>query len=157
MQSLQGTKIKNLNTLVDISLHLQTKKWIQDLNLGFTELHYVADNEQICDAIINASMLLMCREYPLLNYQSTTLPSTMLTYSPVNTIHIHHSGHGHFVTSSSSAGKVKIYDSLNLTPTQELLDHIKAVCSVDSSHPEIEQVFIFQQHKMEMLTAIFLE
>ena len=101
MQLLQGTKIRKFNTLVDISLHLQNKKWIPDLNLGFTDLHYIADNEQICDAITNASMLLICREYLLLNYQSTTLPSTMSTYSPVNTIHIHHNGHGHFVTSSS--------------------------------------------------------
>ena len=79
MQLLQRTKIKKLNTLVIVSMHLQNKKWIPDLNLGFTELHYIADNEQICDTIINASMLLICREYPLLNYHSTTLPSTMLT------------------------------------------------------------------------------
>ena len=54
--------------------------------------------------------LLICREYLLLNYPSTTLASTMLTYSPVNTIHIHN-GHGLFVTSSLSR-KVKTYDSL---------------------------------------------
>ena len=88
-------------------------------------------------------MLLICRECPLLNYHATILPLTMLTYSPVNTIHIHHNGHGHFVVSPSSpVGKVKIYDSLNLTPTQELLDQIKAVYSVDSSLPEIGRVFI---------------
>ena len=88
-------------------------------------------------------MLLICRECPLLNYHATILPLTMLTYSPVNTIHIHHNGHGHFVASSSSSvGKVKIYDSLNLTPTQELLDQIKAAYSVDSSLPEIGRVFI---------------
>ena len=95
MHLLQGTKIKKLNTLVDVSLHLQNKKSIPDLNLGFTELNYitVTDNEQICDAIINASMLLISVEYPLLNYQSLTLPSTMLTYSQVNTIHIYYNGH----------------------------------------------------------------
>ena len=96
-----------MNTLVDVSLHLQNKKSIPHLNLGFTELNYITDNEQICDAIINASMLLTSREYLLLNYHSTSLPSTMLTYNPMNTIHIHHNGHGHFVTSSSLAGKVK--------------------------------------------------
>ena len=123
-------------------MHSQNKKWIPDLSLGFTELNYITDNEQICDAIINASMLLICRKYLLLNNQSNTLPLTMLTYSPVNTIHIYQNGHGNFVTSSSLAGKVKIYDSLNLIPTQELLDQIKAVYSVDSSLPEIGQVFI---------------
>ena len=66
----------------------------------------------------------------------------MLTYGLVNTIHIHHNGHGHFVTSSSFAGKVKMYDSINLTPIKELLDHIEVVYSVDSSFSEIEQVFI---------------
>ena len=94
MHLLQGTKIKKLNTLVDVSLHLQNKKSIPDLNLGFTELNYITDNEQICDAIINASMLLICVEYPLLNYQSLTLPLTMLTYSQVNTSHIYYNGHG---------------------------------------------------------------
>ena len=69
MQLLQGTKIKKLNTLIDLSLHLQNIKWISNLHLGFTELHYSADNEQICDTIINASLLLICTEYPLLNYQ----------------------------------------------------------------------------------------
>ena len=44
----------------------------------------------------------------------------------------------HFVTLSSLAGKVNIYDSLNLTPTQELLDQVEAVYSVNSSLPEIE-------------------
>ena len=63
----------------------------------------------------------------------------MLMYSPVNTIHIHYNGHDHFVTSSSSlAGKIKTYDSLNLTPIQELLYQIQAVYSVDSTLPETE-------------------
>ena len=100
-------------------------------------------------------MLLICREYPLLNYQTTTLPATILTYSPVNTIHIHHSGHGHFVISSSLAGKVKIYDSLNLTPPQELLDQIKPVYSVDSSLPEIVQVFISATQNGNVDCSIF--
>ena len=45
-------------------------------------------------------------------------------------------------SSSLLAGKVNIYDSLKLTPTQELLDQIKAVYSVDSAFPEIEKIFI---------------
>ena len=94
MQLLRGTKIKKLNTLVDVRLHLQNKKWIPDLNFDVSELHYIVDNEKICDAIVNASMLLICRKYPFLNYQSTTVPSTMLTHSPLNTIYIHHNGHG---------------------------------------------------------------
>ena len=101
MQLLQRTKIKKLNTLVGVSLHFQKKKWIPDLNLGFTKVNYITDNKQICDAIINASMLLICREFLLFNNQSNTLPLTMLIYSPVNTIHVHHNSHRRFVTSSS--------------------------------------------------------
>ena len=62
----------------------------------------------------------------------------MLMYRPVNTIHIHNNGHDHFVTSSSLAAKIKTYDSLNLTPIQELLYQIQAVYSVDSTLPETE-------------------
>ena len=77
----------------------------------------------------------------------------MLTYSPVNTIHIHN-GHGLFVTSSSLSRKVKTYDSLK--PTQELLHQIKAVYSVGSSFPETEQVFILVTQNGNVDSGIFL-
>ena len=48
----------------------------------------------------------------------------MLTFSPVQTIHIHHHGKGHFVTASSLTNKIKIYDSPNTKPTTELLEQI---------------------------------
>ena len=74
------------------------------------------------------------------NIQSTTLPASMLTFRPVQTIHIHHNGKGHFVTSSSLKNKVKIYDSLNTKPATELLEQITAIYSCDPTIPEILQV-----------------
>ena len=93
----------------------------------------------MCDAIMNAAMLLICKETPTINIQSTALPASMLTFSPVQAIYIHHNGKGHFV-SSSLTNKVKICDSLNTKPMTELLEQITGIHSCDSTIPEILQV-----------------
>ena len=89
---------------------------------------------------MNAAILLICKETPTLNIQSTTLPASMFTFSPVKTIHIHHNGKGHFIISSSLTNKVKIYDCMNIKPTTELLEQIIAIYSCDSTIPEILHV-----------------
>ena len=50
------------------------------------------------------------------------------------TIHIHSNGRGHFVTTASIGGKVKIFDSLNLSPSPELM---KQICTLYSPDPKI--------------------
>ena len=75
-----------------------------------------------------------------LNIKSTTLPASIFTFSPAQTILIHHNEKGHFVTSFSLRNKVKIYDSLNTKPTTELLEQITAIYSCDSIIPKILQV-----------------
>ena len=97
-------------------------------------MQFLTNNEQICDAVVNTAMLLMCKETPTFNIQSTTLPASMFTFSPVQTIHIHHNGKGHYVTLSSLANKVKIFDSMNTKPTAEPLKQITAIYSSDSTN-----------------------
>ena len=87
-------KEKKLNTLLEINSRSFEEIWLPHLNLGFTEMQFLTNNEQICDAIVNVAMLLIWKETPRLNIQSTTLPASMLTFSPVKTIHIHHNGKG---------------------------------------------------------------
>ena len=101
IEYFRKNKEKKLKTLLEINSRSSEEIWLPHLNLGFTEIQFVTNNDQICDAIVNAAMLLICKETPRLNIQSTTLPASMLTFSPVKTIHIHHNSKGHFVTSSS--------------------------------------------------------
>ena len=129
--------------LLEINSRSSEEIWIPNLNLGFTEMQFLTNNKQICDAILNAAMLLICKETPTLNIQSTTLPASMFTFSPVKTIHIHHNGKGHFIISSSLTNKVKIYDCMNIKPTTELLEQIIAIYSCDSTIPEILHVYIY--------------
>ena len=103
-------------------------------------MQFLANNEQICDAIMNAAMLLICKETPTFNIQSTILPASILTFSPVKTIHIYHNGKGHLVTSHFLTNKVKICDSMNIKPTTELLEQIIEIYSCDSTIPDILQV-----------------
>ena len=41
-------------------------------------MQFIANNEQICDAIMNAAILLICKETPTFNIQSTTLPASII-------------------------------------------------------------------------------
>ena len=45
-------------------------------------MQFLKNNQQLCDAIVKAAMLFICKETPTLNYQSTTLPASMLIFSP---------------------------------------------------------------------------
>ena len=102
-------------------------------------MQFLRNNEQICDAIVTVAMLLIYKETLPLNILST-LPASILTFSSVQTIHIHHNGKGHFVFSSFSTNKVKIYNSLNTKPTTELFEQITTLYSFDSIIPKILQV-----------------
>ena len=55
-------------------------------------------------------------------------------FCPYETIHIHSNGRGHFVTTTSIGGNVKIFDSLNLSPSLEL---IKQICTFYSPDHDI--------------------
>ena len=65
-------KEKKLNALLEINSRSAEEIWLPHLNLGFTEMQFLTNNKQICDAIVNAIMDLICKETPTLNIQSTT-------------------------------------------------------------------------------------
>lgn len=60
----------------------------------------------------------------------------------LQTIHIHHNGKGHFVTSWYLTNKVKLYDSLNTKPATELLKQITGTYFCDFTTPEILHVIL---------------
>lgn len=50
----------------------------------------------------------------------------------MESLDIHNSGAGHFVTSSSTVNIARVYDSLNLQPTENLIKQIKQIYSPNS-------------------------
>ena len=101
--------------------------------------------EQICDNIATAAMALLMQRNPLLTIQPTLLCQSpdLLQYSPDETIHVHHNGAGHFVTSSTVGATLRIYDSLNLTLTADLWTQLAALFSPDQrTRPHAQQVYM---------------
>ena len=66
--------------------------------------------------------------------KSVVFNEHLLQFYPYETIHIHSNGRGHFITITSIPGKVKIFDSLNLSPSPELM---KQICTLYSPDPNI--------------------
>ena len=91
------------------------------------EMQSIVDGSKLCDNITTAAMRLVMQYNPLLQIQPTSLNSDLLQYCPSETIHIHHNGADHFVTSSSIGGEVKLYDSLNISPTEGLFKQLSAL------------------------------
>lgn len=149
VNTLQNNKIRKINTYLNLadSNHIPDT-WIPQLGLTETEKRFLYNNEQLCDNIVNAAMKLIMRDNPLLHIQSSTLDSKFLVHSPLETLHIHHNRRGHFVTTTSIGGIVKLYDSLNLPPTTELLEQIAAIYSPDQNViPVVKQCTI--QHEQQ--------
>ena len=131
----QATKWKKINNLID-QLPRGNDSWIQNLGLTVTEKNFITNGEEICDNIVNAAASLLMRVNPLLNIQSATLDSSLLSHNPMESIHIHHNAAHHFVTTSSFGGKVILYDSMNIAPTNQLKEQITAIYSPDNTIPE---------------------
>lgn len=137
-----GRKKKKINRLKENEPKLadlkncQTKKsdedlWISSLNLGMTEKEFLISGENICDRLIDAGMKLLQKKFPFFTFQSACFNDEQLVYDPFPTIHIHHTGINHFVTSTSIGGAVRVFDSLNMAPTEKLISEIKVIYSPD--------------------------
>ena len=142
--SNQSCKLKKLHRDITLLSSSQNgENWLPTLNLKRTEQGYITNDEQLCDSIINAASQLIMRENPLLHIQSASFSNAHLVYCPEETIHIHHNGRGHFVTSTSISNKVTIYDSLNSPPSRQLIDQLTSLYSPDPNiTPHIEQAHI---------------
>ena len=108
--------------------------WIPNLGLTSVEKSFLDNDQDICDKLVDAGMKLLTRDFPQFEYHSSVLDHNHLAFSPHPTIHIHHTGNHHFVTISSTTGQVIIYDSLNLTPPEELFLQLSCLYS---PHKEI--------------------
>ena len=116
--------------------------WIPEMALHESERSFIISNEEISDASINAAISIMNRHSPHLFLQQCSMIPSMLVYAPLETVHIHHNNRHHFCTSSSIGGNVRIFDSLNTPPSQELMRQLTAIYSPDDSAPQSFQITI---------------
>ena len=80
--------------------------WIPNLGLTSVEKSFLDNDQDICDKLVDAGMKLLTRDFPQFEYHSSVLDHNHLAFSPHPTIHIHHIGNHHFLTSSSTTGQV---------------------------------------------------
>ena len=91
-------------------------------------------------------MNLLQKQYPTITTQPPSLAfSTGFSYCPSETVQITHTGAYHWVLLSSMYSKIAIYDSLNLQPTDFLLNQIRQLFSYDNSMPNFEQIKCYEQ------------
>ena len=76
-------------------------------------------------------MTLLYQQKPSFTFHSTAFNHQFLQHYPFETIHVHYDGKGHFVTSTSVCGNVKLFDSLNLLPSEDLMKQIIVLYSPD--------------------------
>ena len=101
----------------------------------------IRNNEEIDDFIILQAMNLLQKQYPTITTQPTSLAfSTGYNYCSSETVQITHTGAHYWVLISSMYSKIAIYDSLNLQPTDFLLNRIRQSFSCDNSMPNFEQI-----------------
>ena len=124
-----------------------SNSWIPELSLTNTEKNFILNGEYICDRIIDSSMTLIHQRKPCFIFQSTSFNHNLLQYCPYQVIHIHHDGNSHFITTTNSPdGSIKLYDSLHLPPSSDLLKQIRSIYSPDPNiTPTILQAEIKQQ------------
>ena len=101
-------------------------------------------------------MSLLKQEFTHFNFQSTAFNHNLLQFEPQPTIHIHHNGHHHFLTSSSVTGKVIIYDSLTSQPTHDLYKQLARIYSPDYDViPDIYQSVVANKQQGSRDCGIF--
>jgi hypothetical protein len=86
--------------------------------------------QELDDGITTKAMQLLMRQRPDLEIQPTSLSQVprMLQRCVDPTLFIHHTGRQHhFVTSTSIGGTVRVYDSLNLSPSHSLIEQMAAI------------------------------
>ena len=133
---LEKEKHKKLNELSpSLSEIANTQnQWILYLNLTNQDQLNIWNNEEIDDFIILQARNLLQKQCPTITTRPPGLAfSTGYSYCTSETVQITHTGAHHWVLLSSMYSKIAIYDSLNLQPTDFLLNQIRQLFSYDNS------------------------
>ena len=132
-------KTKKLNRLIKSQSHTSARKsgqstqtlWIPEFSLTSDDRQSILDGDYISDCVIKAAMALLHEQRPFFMFQSLCFNHQFLHYNPWESIHINHDGRDYFVTTTSVGGNVEIYDSLNLSPSSDLMKQICVLYSPD--------------------------
>ena len=132
-------KTKKLNRLIKSQSHTSARKsgqstqtlWIPEFSLTSDDRQSILDGDYISDRVIDAAMALLHKQRPFYMFQSVCFNYQFLHYFPWESIHICHDGRDHFVTTTTVGGNVKIFDSLNLSPSSDLMKQIHVLYSPD--------------------------
>ena len=145
LEKRKHKKFKKLSPSLSEIWNTQNQ-WIPDLNLTNQDRLNIRNKEEIDDFIILQAMNLLQKQYPTITTQTPSLAfSTGYSYCPSETVQITHTGAHHWVLLSSMYSKIAIYDSLNLQPTDFLLNQIRQLFSCDNSMPNFEQIKCYEQ------------
>ena len=145
LEKRKHKKFKKLSPSLSEIWNTQNQ-WIPDLNLTNQDRLNIRNKEEIDDFIILQAMNLLQKQYPTITTQPPSLAfSTGYSYCPSETVQITHTGAHHWVLLSSMYSKTAIYDSLNLQPTDFLLNQIWQLFSCDNSMPNFEQIKCYEQ------------
>lgn len=156
LEFLQKTKVKKMTSLLTKLQNNKSREWwIPSLYLTNEDKQTIVENQPICDQVINSAMSCLMKSKPYLAIQPTTFGERFLTYCSTETIHIHHTGSFHFVTSSSIGRTINVYDSLNTSPTTALMKQVTALYSHDDSPPQTFLLPMKQQQEGSTDCGIF--
>ena len=105
----------------------------------------IRNNEKIDDFIIRQAMNLLQKQYPTVTTQPPCLAfSTDYSYCSSETTQITHTGAHDWVLLSFMYSKTAIYCSLNLKPTDFLLNQIPQLFSYINSIQNFEQIKCYE-------------
>ena len=128
-----------MNRLIKSQSHTLARKsgqstqtlWIPEFSLTSDDRQSILDGDYISDLVIDAAMALLQKQHQFFMFQSVCFNHQFLHYYPWESIHIHHDGRDHFFTTTSVGGNVKLFDSLNLSPSSDLMKQIHVLYSPD--------------------------
>jgi len=106
------------------------------------EIRTVASGKLLCDNITTAAMELVEKLNPALKTYPASLCAIPEQIEPnlIGTVQVHHNGAKHWVASSSLDGEIRVYDSLNIAPTRNLIIQLAARYSPGSNTPSMSRV-----------------
>ena len=152
-KELEKKKHKMLNKLSPSLSEISNtqNQWIPDLNLTNPDRLNIRNNEECYDFIILQAMDLLQKQHPTI----TTLPpslafSTGHSYCPSETVQITHTGAHDWVLLSSMYSKVAIYDSLNLQPTDFLLNQIRQLFCYDNLRQVLNRLNVINKLEVQI-------
>ena len=122
-------------TIEDLTTSEEAKKldWVPSLNLKKGNRSNILNDEELYDLHAITAMNLLQKDKPIIVQPPSLMYATGVDYCPFETVQVAHNGAHHLLLLSFMKGT--IYDSLNMRPTDILLNQITQLFSPDEAMP----------------------